>query len=204
MRKLLVAIIVVSLCVGTYGCVRTSVYRSWGEQLLDMPLHNGRVEDVSMLLGDSPSRCEPIENSRPVIGIYFARGQQQPVITTVRPDSPAYQAGIRPGDIIKSVAGQSVATPEQVHSAFINNRAGQAVAIETNRGVVSVVPSIPKVEQCYWEVQAGRIAKTGSYATVNKYGGASSSGGSDYERFFRASCRINDGFVSGCKSNWQE
>ena len=206
MRKLLVAIVVVGLCVGSSACKHTSAYQSWGEQLGNLPLHNGRVEDVSMMLGSPPSRCEPIENPQPIIGVrYDTTRQQQPIIINVQPDSPAYQAGIRPGDIIKSVGGQPVTTPEQAHSTLSNSlRAGQAINIETNRGVVSVVPSIPKVEQCYWEVQAGRVAKTGSYAAVNKYGGSSASGGSGYERFFRASCRIHNGFVSVCKANWQE
>lgn len=205
MRKLLVAIVVVSLCVGTYGCVRTSAYQSWGKQLLELPFHNGRVEDVSMVIGSSPSRCEPIENPQPIIGIRFDPRQQQLLIINVQPNSPAYQAGIRPGDIIKGVGGLPVTTTEQALSTLRNSlRAGQAIYIETNRGVVSVVPSIPKVEQCYWEVQAGRVAKTGSYAAVNRYGGGSSSEGSAYERFFRASCRIHNGFVNACMYNWQE
>jgi len=205
MRKLLVAIVVVGLCVGSSACKHTSAYQSWGEQLGNLPLHNGRVEDVSMMLGSPPSRCEPIENPQPIIGVrYDTTRQQQPIIINVQPNSPAYQVGIRPGDIIRGIGGQSVATPEQVRLAFNNFRAGQAIDVETNRGVVSVVPIIQKVEQCYWEVQAGRVAKRGSYAAVNQYGGASSSGGSAYERFFRASCRIHNGFVSVCKANWQE
>lgn len=200
MRKLLLTIVVVSLCGGSSACTK-SLYRSWGEQLRDMPLHNGRVENISMVLGSSPSRCEPIENLPPLIGINL----EQLVIIAVSPNSPAYRAGIRPGDTIRGVGGQRVATREQAQSAIQNNfREGQPVDIETNRGVVSVVPTIPKAEQCYWEVQAGRVAKTGSYALVNRYGGSSSSGGSAYERFFRASCRIHDGFVIGCQSNWQE
>jgi membrane-associated protease RseP (regulator of RpoE activity) len=206
MRKLLVAIIAVSLCIGTYGCGRTSLYRGWGAQLRDMPLRNGRVEDVSMLLGSSPSRCEPIENPRPVIGINLDPSQKQPFIINVQLNGPAYQAGIRSGDIIRRIGEQSVATPEQALSTLSNSlRAGQAINIETSRGVVSVVPSIPnKAEQCYWDVQGGRVAKRGSYAAVNSYGGSSASRGSAYERFFRTSCRIYDGFVNMCNSNWQE
>jgi hypothetical protein len=63
---------------------------------------------------------------------------------------------------------------------------------------------LPKAEQCYWELQAGQIARVGGGAYVNQWGGSASSGGSAYQRFFRASCRIYDGFVAGCQGNWQE
>jgi membrane-associated protease RseP (regulator of RpoE activity) len=204
MRTLLLALIVLMLGAGNFGCAAKSVYRTWGEQLRDMPLHNGRVEDISMLLGCSPIKCEPIENAPPLMGINFDARDGQLIIITVTPNSPAFQAGIRAGDAIRGIGGQHVTTVEQARSAFQNNREGQSVEIETNRGVVSVVPTIPKVEQCYWEVQAGQVARTGGYAFVNRYGGSASSGGSAYERFFRSSCRIHNGFVVGCQSNWQE
>ncbi len=158
-----------------------------------------------MLLGTSPSKCEPIENPRPIIGISFDVRQEQPIIFNVMPKSPAHQAGLRAGDTIKSIGGERISTYKQAISVLQNILVeGEAVDVETNRGIVSVVPMIPKAEQCYWEVQAGRIGKSGSLTLVDKYGGASSSGSSNYERFFRASCRISDGFVVGCRANWQE
>jgi hypothetical protein len=75
--------------------------------------------------------------------------------------------------------------------------------IETSRGSVMVVPKMPVAEQCYWDVQAGNIARAGGSAYVNPWFGSASSGGAAYQRFFRASCRILDGFVAGCSSNWQ-
>jgi hypothetical protein len=205
MRKLLLAIVVVGLCGISSGCMNSSVYRKWGKQLYEMPLHDGRVEDVSMLLGSEPSRCEPIENPSPLIGIRIGMHQEQPIIVHVTPNSPAYQVGIRAKDIVRSVSGERVATSKQAQSALQNNiREGQAVDIETNRGVVSVIPIIPRVDQCYWEVQAGHVATSNSHAAVNRSGGASSSSGSACEHYFQASCRIIDGFVIGCRASWNE
>jgi hypothetical protein len=201
MRKLLVVILGI-IFVGTAGCAK-SLYRTWGEQLRDLPLHNGRAEDVSMLLGAAPTKCEPFENPSPRIGMTLA--PEKTLVTKVVQNSPAYRAGIRPGDIVMAIAARRVETYAQAQSAFRDSLfEGQPIEIETNRGVVSLIPIKPKAEQCYWEVQAGRVAKTGSYGAVNRYGGSSPSGGSAYERFCRASCRIIDGYVAGCRANWQE
>jgi len=77
--------------------------------------------------------------------------------------------------------------------------------LETPRAVVSVVPRVPtKAEQCYWDIQAGAVASSRGAAFVNQYGGSAGASGAAYQRFFRASCRINDGFLASCQANWQE
>ena len=185
------------------GCAHTSLYQSWGEQLTEMPQHNGRVEDVSMLLGAAPTRCEPVVSQQPLIGIHF--NSKKPIVISVTPNSPAHQAGIRPGDSIISINSQSVVDSAQIRAAFQNNaREGEPLHLVTSRGTLVVVPKLPKAEQCYWELQAGQIARVGGGAYVNQWGGTASSGGSAYQRFFRASCRIHDGFLAGCHANWQE
>jgi membrane-associated protease RseP (regulator of RpoE activity) len=206
MRYRRFVIVIMALGGLSLSCVpRTSVYQSWGSQLQKLPTNGGTVDDVSLLLGAPPTRCDPIEASVPIIGITMDLRQEKPIVTFVRRNGPAYQAGIRPGDIIKNVAGQPVATPQQVILTIRNNaQEGQPIEIYTSRGTVSVVPKILKTEQCYWEVHAGQVAKTGSSTFVNRYGGTSSSGGAAYERFFRASCRVQDGFVVGCQANWQQ
>ncbi len=204
MQRWLAAITISVLCCGTSACVGTSVYRNWGEQLANLPLHNGRLEDVSMILGTSPSRCELVNNPPPMIGIYFGHAEDQPVVKGTRPKGPANRAGIQLGDTIKSIAGQSVSTVSQALFTLKNCREGQAVEIETNRGILSVIPEIPKYEQCYWEVQAGQVAQTGGFASANRYGGTAYSGGSAYQRFFRATCRLVEGYVAACQANWQE
>lgn len=203
MRNALWMIVIAIFSSFTSGCAHTSLYQSWGKQLTEMPRHNGRVEDVSMLLGAAPTRCEPVVSPRPLIGIRF--DPEKPVATSVTPNSPAYQAGIRPGDSIISISNQSVANSAQLRATFQSIvREGEPLNIETNRGALVVVPKLPKAEQCYWDIQAGQIARSSGGAYVNQYGGAASSGGAAYQRFFRASCRVHDGFLAGCQANWQE
>jgi membrane-associated protease RseP (regulator of RpoE activity) len=205
MRQYMFTILIIALCTLSSACVHTSLYQNWSDRLRELPSQNGKVQDVSMLLGSPPSHCELVENPSPTIGINLDPQQEQPIITHVRINGPAYQSGIRRGDIIKKVNGQPVGTYQQVSSAIREiTPKEQAFEIETNRGITSVVPRIPQSEQCYWDVQAGRVARTGSFAAVNRYGGSSSSGGAAYEKFFRTSCRVDDDFLTGCKSNWQQ
>ena len=196
--------VVVLLILGVLaaGC-GSSLYRSWGGQLAEMPRHNGRLEDVSLLLGSPPTRCEQVDHPAPVIGIGVNR--REPVIDSVIPGSPAAEAGLRPGDKISAVAGQAISKPEQLASVVrTHGREGEALSFETNRGAMSVMPKIPRAEQCYWELRSGEVARAGGAAYVNQWGGAAGASSSAYQRFFRASCRIHDGFVVGCQANWQE
>jgi membrane-associated protease RseP (regulator of RpoE activity) len=206
MRYWRFVIVIMALGAVSLSCVpRTSVYQTWASQLRELPFNGGRVDDVSLLLGTPPDRCEPVENPRLSIGAYFDLRREEPIVRTVIMNSPAYQAGIRGGDIIKRVGGQPVVNAKQAGLVFQDTvREGQPIEIETSRGTVSVIAKIPKTEQCYWEIHAGQVARTGSSAFVNRYAGSSSSGGAAYERFFRASCRVQDGLVVGCQENWQQ
>ncbi len=206
MRYWRFAIVIMALGSLSLSCApHASLYQNWGNQLVQLPVHNGRVDDVSQLLGAPPTRCEPVDNPPPVIGLNVDSRREEPIVASVIMNSPAYRASIRPGDSIKRAGGQSVANSQQLGLIFRDNiREGQPIEMETNRGIVSVIPKVPKTEQCYWEVHAGQVATMGSSTVVNRYGGVSSSGGAAYERFFRTSCRIQDGFVANCKSNWQQ
>ncbi len=196
-------VVVVTLGVVAAGCARPSLYRNWGVQLAEMPRHDGRLQDVSLLLGSPPTRCEQVDHPAPVIGIVVNR--LEPVIDSVTPRSPAAEAGLRPGDKISAVGGQTISKPEQLAPAIrMHGREGEPLRVETTRGTMSVIPRVPKAEQCYWELRAGEIARAGGAAYVNQWGGSAGASSSAYQRFFRASCRIHDGFVVGCQANWQE
>jgi len=188
------------------GCMptRTSLYQSWGDQISEMPSHNNRVEDVSMLLGVPPTHCDPIATPKPRIGISV--GYEKSTIISVRPNSPADQAGLRPGDSITSINGQLVADDTKALAALISiSRVGEPLHLETSRGTLEIIPQVPKkAEQCYWVVEAGQIGRSIGGAYVNQYSGTASSGASTYRRFFRASCRIYNDLVDQCSANWQE
>lgn len=185
------------------GCTGLPLYPCWGKQLTEMPNNNARVEDVSMLLGVPPKRCESVESKQLLIGVLF--DSEKAVVKSVTPNSPAHHAGIRAGDSIISINGQSVVNSAQIREALQTYaREGQPLNIVTNRSTLVVVPKLPKAEQCYWELQEGQVARTGGSAYVDQWRGTASSGGSAHQQFFRASCRIHDGFLAECSANWQE
>lgn len=196
MRELLLPLLVVLTLVT--GCA-TSVYRQWGKRIDDLTRQSARVDDVSMVLGTPPTRCDVVAASSPSIGASI--DPQTRALRGIIPGGAADQAGLRAGDAITSIAGQAVATPEQTVAVYRSYaREGQPLTLGTSRGTVSVIPKMPKVEQCYWDVQAGQVSQSGAYASPS--GGYAS--GSSNQRFFRASCRVNDGFLTGCQWNYQQ
>ena len=100
MYKSIQTIALVALSSVVSGCA-TSVYQIWGKQLAEMPSRYARVEDVSMLIGAAPARCDPVASPQPIVGVF--PDSEKSVVASVMPNSPAYQAGIRPGDKIVSI-----------------------------------------------------------------------------------------------------
>jgi membrane-associated protease RseP (regulator of RpoE activity) len=187
------------------GCASPSLslYEGWGRHLVNAPQRNERVEDVSLLLGSPPLHCETIEQVSPQIGVTI--NPKLPIIDAVQPRGPAEAAGLRAGDTILSIDDNSIGSPDDVVKAMRTHmREGEPIAFKTLRGVVLAIPSIPKAEQCYWDLQAGGVARAGGAAFVNEYGGSAGGSSSAHSRFFRASCRTHDGFIVSCQANWQE
>jgi hypothetical protein len=60
-------------------------------------------------------------------------GQGGALVEFVEPGSPAGSAGIMPGDVITSVAGQAVASPQAAVNAIAAQRPGTSVAIGLDR-----------------------------------------------------------------------
>src|ERR1051326_6375804 len=176
----------------------TSIYQKWDAQLQQCTRRYCRMDDVSLLIGAPPSRCDAIKDPQPGLGLLLS-DPNATVVGGVRPNGPASEAGIRPGDSIQSVGGQSVVNASQfISAAQANMREGQPLTIETSRGSLVVIPKPPAVaEQCYWDVQAGGVARAGSSTFVNPYFGSRGTSATAYQRFYRASCRILDGFLAG-------
>ena len=56
------------------------------------------------------------------------------MVRAVTPDSPADAAGIRPGDVLISLAGRRLPDPDAFHSALRTVPAGDAVTLVLRRG----------------------------------------------------------------------
>ena len=69
---------------------------------------------------------------------------------------------------------------------------------------MTVVPSVPKTEQCYWEVRAGQVEKSNSVSHVYPHGGLTGFGSAAYEKFFRASCQFVTALRLLADRNWQQ
>ena len=75
--------------------------------------------------------------------------QQAPVVGRVLPDSPAQQAGIRPGDLIVSVAGTEVETWEDVQMRVVP-RANRDVEVVVRRdGARQTMSVVPEAQTKY-------------------------------------------------------
>jgi hypothetical protein len=188
------------LCV--FACATPTMYESWGQQLLELQKVNGRVQDVSLILGTPPYRCEPVTEANLEIGVLL---NDKRLVISVLPNGPADEAGVQRGDTIESVAGKVTRASSDVVTEIRENARPEApLEVRTNRGVHQVFPRTIKGEQCYWEVHAGEIHRAGGAAYVNPYGGSAGASSAEYQRFFRASCRITEGYVAGCRANWQQ
>jgi serine protease Do len=99
-------------------------------------LRNGEGRDLSLKVAQMPNdRVAANEDAapagRPQVGLALAPlspemrsqldlpdGTQGAVVRQVRPDSPAEQAGLQPGDVIVGVGTQDVASPSEAVQAM--------------------------------------------------------------------------------------
>lgn len=178
-------ILVLSLALFLHGlgCASPSlnVFQEWDARLHEMvsaPSPQNR-EDVSLLVGSTPTKCEPVPATGPKIGIFW----EDLIITKVLPASPAAVAGITPGLTIRSVNGTPVVSELAISSILrAAVKAGEAVTLSTDAGLFTASPKVPTLEQCYWETRSGSTANA---------------------RFYRVSCRFSDGNLVRWQSYWQ-
>ncbi len=161
------------------------------DQLDDQTLLYGAIRGMVEALGDTghsvfltPQEVRDIQDSlnQSVVGIGVLLGQRdgQLVIVSVIPDSPAHDAGIRTGDQILSVDGQTLdgLTIDQVVSR-VRGDAGTTVQLTLNRPstgaqlLLSIVREELHVPAAWWAMVPGtqvamlRLASFGAGAAAD-------------------------------------
>jgi S1-C subfamily serine protease len=72
--------------------------------------------------------------ARPFLGVSTGPGSSGAIVREVTAGGPAAGAGLRTGDEIVAVAGETVDEPDDVAGAIQDRRPGETVEIEVRRG----------------------------------------------------------------------
>ena len=200
-------VVLASLLQALLACASPHLFQQWDarlEQMAEAPRENKGFytqQDVSLLLGSPPSKCEKLSSVGPRIGVYV---EDQPAILFVVPGSPAAAAGIEPGFVVRSVNGKPTVSGQTVISALeAAARVGKPITIETDRGRFEIFPAESILEQCYWDIRSGSVTRSSGAASWGAYGGSAAAGSAEYDRYYRATCRFQDGILIVIQSNWQ-
>jgi len=121
--------------------------RTWSHAILELVAHALDRESITVTVEDAggiesehrldlaalgPGFSE--EKTLEAIGLQPWRLEVEPVVGTVAPDSPAEEAGIRPGDRFLAIGGEDVAGWSRVgYLVQQHGRAGQALAVTIER-----------------------------------------------------------------------
>jgi hypothetical protein len=140
---------------------------------------------------------------QPIIGVTVSPGL---IVEAMIPNGAAHQAGLRVGDELETVDNQRITSQEQFSSVAQHAaREGRPLPFGTRRGTFLVTPKLARAEQCHWEVHDGQDVGASDAAYVSAPGsGAPAASGATHSRFYRASCRVHDGFVRGCQTTRKE
>jgi membrane-associated protease RseP (regulator of RpoE activity) len=196
------ALLLGTLATFAAACGPGARYWLWDRQLAVVGRHDSSAEDISRMLGAPPARCDSL-GMQPIIGVTVS---PDIIVEAMIPNGPAHQAGLRVGDELKTIDNQRITSPEQFSSVVQHAaREGRPLQFGTRRGTFLVTPKLARAEQCYWEVRDGQGVPASDNAYVSAVGGGPpAASGTTHSRFYRASCRVHDGFVRGCQTTRQE
>ena len=204
-KRAVIALVTTSLV--ALGCA-PNIYKMWDSKIETMHSvdpHVGRWHrkgDISLLLGGPPSSCEAVAGEPARFGLSVSG--QELMVNLVMPGSPAANAGIRVGDRITSIDSvKPVAPTDAIQILRQKARRSATITITTTSAVYSLKPQVPLTEQCYWNVSGGAISRTGAYGGWTDEGGSAAVSGAAYSRFYKLTCRFQDGWLVSYASNWQ-
>jgi S1-C subfamily serine protease len=92
------------------------------------------IDLLKPVLGELIAHGRRCEAARPWLGIYTEEVESHVVVTRVLPDTPAAQAGMRRGDVILGVAGQSIGGQGEFYQRlWASGSAGEDVVLHILR-----------------------------------------------------------------------
>ena len=112
-----------------------------GRRVPVVVLRNGREETVYITYDDAPDQAfsyreAPAAGSQPFLGVTFdGRIPDAAVVRSIAPQSPAEQAGLRPGDAIHALNGERVSSYGDAIGVIRSMRAGEKLSIDFSRRV---------------------------------------------------------------------
>jgi regulator of sigma E protease len=143
---------------------------------LEMRVRRGDGEHAATVKPQMRATADPIFHETREAWDIGAGPQLIPQISSVSPGSPADKGGLKAGDVVSTVAGQPVYTPEDLVEA-IRTRPGQSFPLTVERDgktlTVSVTPDAVKEktpdgqEREVGRIQAGIATKAVSFAPYN-------------------------------------
>ena len=77
---------------------------------------------------------ERLGPKRPRVGIGFGSRSQTPTVRDVEPDSPAFQAGLRAGDVIRQIGNTNINSPCDAALAVAKLTPGEPIEVVVIRG----------------------------------------------------------------------
>jgi len=89
---------------------------------------------IEVLLEGLPALRGGAHVSRAFLGVRVVTVEGEAHIATVTPHSPADDAGLRPGDVVVSLAGQPVRSPEELQVRLDALAGGESVQVSLRRG----------------------------------------------------------------------
>lgn len=127
------------------------------ERLGDLRVHVGEMPHVITFMSQRGGRLGVgIQGMEPQLAEYFGLDDRTGVlITTVKEDSPAAQAGLKAGDVIVALEGEEVEGPGDVSRLIWGAEAGSvALGILRDRREMTVTVELPEAENS-WQSDGG-------------------------------------------------
>lgn len=205
-----------------------TVYERWDSQLQAGAHGRGEVHsvnDVSLLLGTPPIRCDTVVGPTKGLGVIALGIGADPSgnVDWIAPGSVADLAGVPLHGKIIGANGQRIhvtVTDTTKDGIRTSTLVGPNVVVDVGVPVTLNLADSQNITltlrsaqwlQCYWRAGAGRVAeanaKYGGSAAADLFGASGSTAGSAsalaYDKFFTASARFVNGVMTVVKANWQ-